>query len=54
MTAGREVDAGRGEIPVEEAFAAWRAEPSYVAAYDDIEDEFADLPHGSPRRNREV
>ena len=29
-------------IPVEESFAAWRKDPAYVAAYDALEDEFAD------------
>lgn len=28
-------------IPVEEAFAAWRKDPEYVAAYDALEDEFS-------------
>ena len=28
-------------IPVEEAFARWRKDPEYVAAYDALEDEFA-------------
>ena len=31
----------RKMIPVEEAFAAWRRDPDYVAAYDSLEDEFA-------------
>ena len=28
-------------IPVENAFAAWRKEPAYVAAYDALAEEFA-------------
>jgi ribosome-binding protein aMBF1 (putative translation factor) len=28
-------------IPVEEAFAEWRKDPKYVAAYDALEEEFA-------------
>lgn len=28
-------------IPVEEAFAEWRKDPAYVAAYDALADEFA-------------
>jgi ribosome-binding protein aMBF1 (putative translation factor) len=28
-------------IPVEESFAAWRRDPSYVKAYDALEEEFA-------------
>ena len=28
-------------IPAEQVFAAWRAEPGYQAAYDELEDEFA-------------
>jgi len=28
-------------IPVEEAFAEWRKDPEYVAAYDALEEEFA-------------
>jgi ribosome-binding protein aMBF1 (putative translation factor) len=28
-------------IPVEEAFAEWRRDPKYVAAYDALEEEFA-------------
>jgi ribosome-binding protein aMBF1 (putative translation factor) len=28
-------------IPVEEAFAEWRKDPDYVAAYDALEEEFA-------------
>jgi hypothetical protein len=28
-------------IPVEESFAAWRHDPSYVAAYHALEDEFS-------------
>jgi ribosome-binding protein aMBF1 (putative translation factor) len=28
-------------IPVEEAFSEWRKDPSYVAAYDALEEEFA-------------
>lgn len=28
-------------IPVEEAFARWRKDPAFVAAYDALEEEFA-------------
>jgi len=28
-------------IPVEEAFARWRQDPEYVAAYNALEEEFA-------------
>ncbi len=28
-------------IPVEEAFARWRQDPAFVAAYDALEEEFA-------------
>jgi ribosome-binding protein aMBF1 (putative translation factor) len=28
-------------IPVEESFAEWRKDPSYVEAYDALEDEFS-------------
>ena len=28
-------------IPVDEAFARWRQDPEYVAAYDALEEEFA-------------
>ena len=28
-------------IPVQEAFAEWRKDPAYVAAYDALEEEFA-------------
>ena len=28
-------------IPVEEAFAEWRKDPEFVAAYDALEEEFA-------------
>jgi transcriptional regulator with XRE-family HTH domain len=28
-------------IPVEEAFAEWRKDPEYIAAYDALEEEFA-------------
>jgi len=31
----------RKMIPVEEAFAEWRRDPDYIAAYDSLEDEFA-------------
>lgn len=31
----------RKTIPVEEAFAEWRKDPEYVAAYDALEEEFA-------------
>jgi len=31
----------RKYIPVEEAFARWREDPEYVAAYDALEEEFA-------------
>ena len=31
----------RKNIPVEEAFAKWRQDPAYVAAYDALEEEFA-------------
>jgi ribosome-binding protein aMBF1 (putative translation factor) len=31
----------RKNIPVGEAFAKWRQDPAYVAAYDALEEEFA-------------
>lgn len=31
----------RKAIPVAEAFAKWRSDPEYVAAYDALEEEFA-------------
>jgi ribosome-binding protein aMBF1 (putative translation factor) len=31
----------RKSIPAGEAFAAWRRDPNYVAAYDALEEEFA-------------
>ena len=31
----------RKMIPVEEAFAAWRKDPKYAAAYNALEDEFS-------------
>jgi ribosome-binding protein aMBF1 (putative translation factor) len=31
----------RKMIPVEQAFADWRRDPAYVAAYDSLESEFA-------------
>lgn len=30
-----------GFIPAEEAFAGWRKDPAYVAAYEALEEEFA-------------
>lgn len=34
-------DMNRKMIPIEEAFAAWRKDPKYVAAYDALEDKFS-------------
>jgi hypothetical protein len=28
-------------VPIEEAFARWRQDPEYVAAFDALEEEFA-------------
>ena len=30
-------------IPASTSFAAWRADPAYLAAYDRLEDEFAQV-----------
>ena len=32
---------GRKMIPVEESFTAWRKQPEYEKAYNDLEDEFS-------------